>query len=261
MKKNKKPELRAVWRSVATLLLGLGLTACAGPGGHPKDPLEPINRVTFRFNETADRYVMRPAAEVYDLAPLPVKVGVGNFFGNLADVWIGVNNLLQGKFAEGLSDGGRFLVNSTVGMLGVFDIATELGLDKHDEDFGQTLGRWGVGDGPYIVLPLLGSSNLRDTAGLIGDLNVDPVMAINSPGPRNRVTALRFINRRSQLLGADTTAEQASLDKYDYMRSFYIQYRQSQIYDGQPPRVKDPDDEAYMDEATPASPARKENQE
>ena len=261
MKKNKKPELRAVRRSVATLLLGLGLTACAGPGGHPKDPLEPINRVTFRFNETADRYVMRPAAEVYDLAPLPVKVGVGNFFGNLADVWIGVNNLLQGKFAEGLSDGGRFLVNSTVGMLGVFDIATELGLDKHDEDLGQTLGRWGVGDGPYIVLPLLGSSNLRDTAGLIGDLNVDPVIGIDSPGPRNRVTALRFINRRSQLLGADATAEQASLDKYDYVRSFYIQYRQSQIYDGQPPRVKDPDDEAYMDEATPASPTRRENQE
>jgi phospholipid-binding lipoprotein MlaA len=242
--KNSTPDSTPVRRGALALLLALGLSACAGTGGHPKDPLEPLNRATFSFNETADRYVMRPVAQAYDLAPLPVKVGVGNFFGNLGDFWIGVNNLLQGKFVDGLSDGGRLLINSTVGIFGIFDIATEMGLEKHDEDLGQTLGRWGVGDGPYLVLPLLGPSNLRDTVGLVGDLNVDPIWGVEDIGERNRLTALRFINRRAQLLGADTTADQAALDKYGYMRSFYIQYRRSQVYDGRPPREKDEDDDS-----------------
>ncbi len=242
--KNSTPDSTPVRRGALALLLALGLSACAGTGGHPKDPLEPLNRATFSFNETADRYVMRPVAQVYDLAPLPVKVGVGNFFGNLGDFWIGVNNLLQGKFVDGLSDGGRLLINSTVGIFGIFDIATEMGLEKHDEDLGQTLGRWGVGDGPYLVLPLLGPSNLRDTVGLVGDLNVDPIWGVEDIGERNRLTALRFINRRAQLLGADTTADQAALDKYGYMRSFYIQYRRSQVFDGRPPREKDEDDDS-----------------
>lgn len=269
--KNRKAASRALLQSVATLALGLGLTACAGPGGHPKDPLEPLNRATFRFNEVADKYVMRPAAQVYDFAPLPVKTGVGNFFGNIGDLWIGANNLLQGKFVDGASDGGRFLVNSTVGLLGVFDIATELGLEKHEEDLGQTLGFWGVGDGPYIVLPFLGSSNLRDSVGLYIDLSVDPVWQVNEVATRNSLSGLRFVNRRAALLGADTTADQAALDKYGYMRSFYMQYRLNQIYDGQPPRVKDPDDEeARVNDAgatlaataeVPAAPDKKENQE
>lgn len=242
--KNSTPDSTPVRRGALALLLALGLSACAGTGGHPKDPLEPLNRATFSFNEAADRYVMRPVAQVYDLAPLPVKVGVGNFFGNLGDFWIGVNNLLQGKFVDGLSDGGRLLINSTIGIFGIFDIATEMGLEKHDEDLGQTLGRWGVGDGPYLVLPLLGPSNLRDTVGLVGDLNVDPIWGVEDIGERNRLTALRFINRRAQLLGADTTADQAALDKYGYMRSFYIQYRRSQVYDGRPPREKDEDDDS-----------------
>lgn len=142
MMKNNKSKLQrqALLRGAATLALGLGLSACAATGGHPKDPLEPLNRATFQFNEQADRFVIRPVAQVYDYVPLPVKTVVGNFFGNLGDVWIGVNNLLQGKVAEALSDGGRVLVNSTVGLLGAFDIATELGLEKHDEDLGQTLG-------------------------------------------------------------------------------------------------------------------------
>jgi phospholipid-binding lipoprotein MlaA len=122
----------------------------------PERPLEPLNRATFQFNEQADRFVIRPVAQVYDYVPLPVKTVVGNFFGNLGDVWIGVNNLLQGKVAEALSDGGRVLVNSTVGLLGAFDIATELGLEKHDEDLGQTLGVWGVGEGPSWCCPSSG---------------------------------------------------------------------------------------------------------
>jgi phospholipid-binding lipoprotein MlaA len=242
---------RRVLRCSQILLL-LGVAACAGPGGHPRDPLEPMNRATFRFNEEADRFVMRPAAQVYNYAPLPVKTGVGNFFGNLGDLWIGANNLLQGKFVEGLSDGGRFVINSTVGIFGVFDIATELGLEKHDEDFGQTLGVWGVGDGPYLVLPLLGPSNVRDSAGLVLDLRMDPVWQIKDVGERNRVTLLRFTHKRSLLLGADTTADQASLDKYAYLRSFYMQYRRGQIFDGSPPREKDDDDDDAGD--PPAAP-------
>ncbi|WP_254050807.1 VacJ family lipoprotein [Zoogloea sp. LCSB751] len=273
--KNSKPESMAAGHSIL-LALGLACTlaACAGPGGHPKDPLEPMNRATFRFNETADKYVVRPVAEVYDLAPLPVKTGVANFFGNIGDVWIGVNNLLQGKVVDGLSDGGRFLLNSTVGLLGVFDVATEIGLEKHDEDLGQTLGRWGVGDGPYVVLPLLGSSNVRDGLSLIGDFRFDPLMQLEDVGARNSVSGLRLISRRAALLGADTAADEAALDKYGYMRSFYMQYRRNQIYDGQPPREKDPDDEdaddgksaTATDAAAPgidksSSPDKKENLE
>ena len=256
MMKNNKSKLQrqALLRGAATLALGLGLSACAATGGHPKDPLEPLNRATFQFNEQADRFVIRPVAQVYDYVPLPVKTVVGNFFGNLGDVWIGVNNLLQGKVAEALSDGGRVLVNSTVGLLGAFDIATELGLEKHDEDLGQTLGVWGVGEGPFLVLPILGSSNFRDTLGLVGDIYADPVIQHKEVATRNSATGLRLIHKRSVLLGADTTAEQAALDKYSYMRSFYMQYRLNQVYDGSPPRVKDFDDEeARADE--PAAPA------
>lgn len=249
--KNKKQELTAVMQLCMTLLLGFGLTACAGPGGHPKDPFEPVNRVSFRFNEFADRNVIRPVAQVYDLAPQPVKTGVANFFGNIADVWIGVNNLLQCKLVDGLTDGGRFLFNSTLGILGIFDVATELGFEKHDEDLGQTLGFWGVGDGPYLVLPFIGSSNLRDTVGLVGDLSADLVWQIKDIGVRNQATSLRFVNRRAALLGTDTTADQAALDKYIYMRSFYMQYRINQIYDGEPPRVKDSEDESVEDRHTP----------
>lgn len=237
-----RPGLSGVARSLGAAVLSLALSACAGPGGRPEDPLEPLNRATFRFNETADRYLMRPVAQAYDFAPLPVKTAVGNFFGNVGDVWIGVNNLLQGKLTDGLSDAGRVLVNSTVGLLGVFDVATDLGLEKHDEDLGQTLGVWGVGDGPYLVLPFLGPSNFRDGVGLLGDLSFDPVWQIEEVATRNSLTALRFTHRRASLLGADTTADQASLDKYAYLRSFYIQYRRNQVYDGAPPRVKDPDD-------------------
>lgn len=243
MKKNSKPEATVVKRCALAFGLVVAVVGCAGPGGHPKDPLEPMNRATFQFNEKADKYVLRPVAQAYDLAPLPVKTGVANFFGNIADVWIGVNNLLQGKFADGFSDGGRFLLNSTVGLLGVFDVASEIGLEKHDEDLGQTLGWWGVGDGPYLVLPLLGPSNVRDGVSLIGDFRVDPLMQFEDVGARNSLSGLRLVSKRAALLGADTAAEEAALDKYGYMRSFYMQYRRNQIFDGQPPREKDLDDD------------------
>ncbi len=131
--------------------------------GNPRDPLEPINRAIYQFNEGLDKTVVSPAAELYrGVLPQFVRTGVSNFFANINDVLIALNNLLQGKLPDAVSDVGRVAVNTTVGLLGVLDVATEIGLEKHDEDFGQTLGRWGVGDGPYLVLPFFGPSNLRD---------------------------------------------------------------------------------------------------
>ncbi len=234
---------------LAPLALSLGLAACASPGGHPQDPLEPMNRATFRFNDTVDTYALRPVAQVYAEAPLPVRTGVSNFFGNIKDAWTGVNNLLQGKPLDGVSDFGRVLVNSTIGMLGVFDVATDMGLEKHEEDLGQTLAVWGVGDGPYLVLPFLGPSTVRDSVALIGDMQADPVGHVDDIPTRNSLRGLRIVNARANLLGADEAANQAALDKYEYFRSFYLQYRRSQVYDGQPPRIKDPDDEAGLDDA------------
>mgnify|MGYP000370150359 CR=1 FL=1 len=170
MKNNKsKLQLRGLVRSTAALALGLGLSACATTGGHPKDPLEPLNRATFQFNEQADRFVIRPVAQVYDYVPLPVKTVVGNFFGNLGDVPNLLNSLLQFKGKRSLQTTGRLLLNTTVGVAGLWDPATRMGLPKQSEDFGQTLGFYGVPDGPYVMLPLLGPSNLRDTGGLVTD--------------------------------------------------------------------------------------------
>jgi len=151
----------SLMKFIGSLLLLASLAACA-TGGNPKDPWEGVNRKVFVFNEKLDAWVLKPVAQGYDAAaPLPVRTGVSNVFGNVEDIWIGLNNLLQGKPVEALSDLGRFTINSTLGILGVFDVATELGLEKHEEDFGQTLGVWGVGDGPYVMLPFFWSSHVK----------------------------------------------------------------------------------------------------
>ncbi|HEX5125299.1 MAG TPA: VacJ family lipoprotein [Rhodocyclaceae bacterium] len=210
---------------------------------NPKDPLEPLNRKVFAFNDELDTHVLRPIATGYvNVTPLPARVGTSNFFGNLEDVWIGVNNLLQGKPGDAASDAGRFLVNSTVGILGFFDVASELGIEKHDEDFGQTLGRWGVGNGPYLVLPFFGPRTLRDTGGLIVDSYASPLGAIQDIPVRNSVRGLKVVNDRANLLGAETTLTEAALDKYSFVRDFYLKHRQSQILDGKRPKDDDDDD-------------------
>ncbi|HEX7987439.1 MAG TPA: VacJ family lipoprotein, partial [Duganella sp.] len=154
----------------AALALGvtLMLAGCAGP--NPRDPYESYNRAMFSFNDKVDTYALKPVATVYrDVTPSFVQTGVGNFFGNLGDAWTAVNNLLQGKGEAGMTDVTRFALNSTLGILGLFDIASEAGLQKHKEDFGQTLGTWGVSSGPYLMLPLLGPSTVRDTVALPAD--------------------------------------------------------------------------------------------
>ena len=218
----------------------LSVAAVAGADGNPRDPYESFNRKMFAVNETMDAYLVRPVAVGYDAAtPLPVKAGVGNFFGNVGDFWGGINNALQGKFADAGSDLGRLAINLTLGIFGLFDVASEMGFEKHDEDFGQTLAVWGVGEGPYFFWPVIGPRNLRDTAGWAADIYADPVAGVEHVANRNSLMALLFVDIRSSLLPADKVVDEASLDKYAYLRNAYFQRRRNQIFDGRPPRTED----------------------
>ncbi len=250
-------------RLVLVALCLLPLSALADDGV-PNDPFEGYNRAIFRFNDGVDRYFLKPLAQGYQAAlPLPARVAFTNFVANFADVPNAMNNLLQGKVGEAVSDLGRVLINSTLGIGGAIDVASEFGLAKHNEDFGQTLGVWGFGTGPYIVLPLLGPSSGRDTLALPVDYYSGPRNYVIDDVPtRNIVTGVDIVAKRASLLGADTTLEQASLDKYVFMRNFYFQRRLSQVYDGQPPRSRDDDlDEDEQENAAPVGNEQKESTE
>jgi phospholipid-binding lipoprotein MlaA len=225
------------------LLLLIALGGCATTGANPRDPLEGLNRAMFSFNEGVDNAILKPVASGYKtIMPELARTGVTNFFSNLRDLWIGVNNILQGKVGDGASDFGRFVINSTVGMLGLFDIASDTGLEKHNEDFGQTLGRWGVGSGAYVVLPILGPSNVRDGLSLLFiDWHGDPVWSVRNVPVRNELVGVRLIDTRANLLDIGRVAEEAALDHYAYLRDAYLQRRRSLIYDGNPPPEPDPD--------------------
>lgn len=227
---------------LAAALAVVGLLGGCATSGSAKDPAEGLNRAVFAFNEGLDTVLIRPVAKGYDtVMPTPARTGVSNFFGNVADIFIAVNNLLQGKPGDAVSDAGRFLVNSTVGILGFFDIASEMGMDKHEEDFGQTFGRWGAGPGAYVVVPFFGPRTVRDTGGLVLDVATDPVGNTRHVPTRNSLVVLRVVNDRAALLPADKVIEEAALDKYSYVRDAYLQRRRNLIYDGNPPR--DPDSE------------------
>jgi phospholipid-binding lipoprotein MlaA len=231
-------------KSVAAAVAVASLLAGCATSGNPKDPIEGFNRAMFAFNDGLDTAIVKPVATGYDaVLPTPVKTGVTNFFGNIEDVFIGVNNLLQGKIPAAASDFGRFLINSTVGILGLIDWASDAGLEKHDEDFGQTFGRWGVGNGAYVVIPVFGSRTARDTVGLILDSAVDPVGDHRPKGTRDAALVLRLVNKRANLLAADKVVEEAALDKYSYMRDAYLQRRRNLIHDGNPPREVEADAE------------------
>lgn len=206
------------------------------------DPFESINRAVFTFNENADEYVIKPAAEAYQFVlPEFVRTGVTNFFSNIGDIFVAVNNLLQGKPGNAANDIGRFLVNSTIGILGLFDVATEAGLEKNKEDFGQTLGVWGVPSGPYVVLPLFGPSSIRDTAGLVVDIKTDFILNSNQLNHDQKLgsTVLRVVNQRANLLNASQLLEDAAFDKYSFLRDSYLQRRFNQVHDGNPPLSAD----------------------
>lgn len=223
--------------AVAAGLAGL-LGGCA-TASNPKDPIEGFNRAVHAFNEGLDTVLIKPVAQGYEtVLPAPVRTGVTNFFGNIADLFIGVNNLLQGKPEQAAGDLGRVLINSTIGILGIFDVATDAGLEKHEEDFGQTFGRWGVGDGAYVVIPVFGPRTVRDTAGLVLDVTADPVANVGHVPTRNSLLALRLIDNRADLLPADKVIEEAALDKYSYIRDGYLQQRRNLVHDGNPPRER-----------------------
>ena len=221
--------------AVSLLLLG----GCASTG-NPRDPLEPINRGIYKFNDGVDSLLIKPAAEFYRFAvPEFMRTGVSNFFSNINDVIVALNNLLQGKLTQGGSDVARLIVNSTVGVLGLFDVATEIGLDKHNEDFGQTLGYWGIGDGPYLVLPLLGPSSMRDAVGWVGDFYAWPISYLEPRRDRQILIAFRFVTARADLLEASRILETAALDPYEFVRDAYLQRRRNLVYDGKPPPDED----------------------
>ncbi len=225
---------------LAACIMAFAVSSGAFAEDNPRDPYEGFNRSMFAVNEAVDKYAAKPVAQVYDKAvPLSVKAGVGNFFGNASDFWVGVNSALQGKFADAGTDIGRLLVNSTIGIFGLFDVASELGLERHDEDFGQTLAVWGVDDGGYLFWPIIGPRTARDTAGWAVDSYVDPALGVRPIAVRNSLAALRFVDIRASLLPSDTVVEEAALDKYAYIRDAYLQRRRNQVFDGRPPRLDD----------------------
>ena len=226
--------------SLLAALVGLG--GCATTGGTPGDPLEGYNRAMFGFNEGVDKAIIKPVPTGYKtVMPEFARTGVTNFFANLGDLWIGINNILQGKVGAGARDFGRFAMNTTVGILGLFDVASNAGLEKHNEDFGQTLGRWGVGSGVYVVLPILGPSSVRDGLSLLAvDWHGDPLWYVGNIPTRNELIGVRAVDNRANLLDLSRLAEEAALDHYAYVRDAFLQRRRSLIYDGDPLPEPDP---------------------
>lgn len=213
----------------ASLVAGTALLAgCAsGPNANPADPFEPYNRSMTRFNDNLDKAVLKPVATAYrDVTPQPVRTGVGNFFANLGDAWSFVNNLLQLRGLEAYESMVRFSTNTVFGLGGLLDIASEAGIERHKQDFGLTLGHWGVPTGPYLVLPLLGPSTVRDTAALPLDVYVgDPVDHVQGGAARSSLYGLRIIDKRASLLGATTVLDKAALDPYSFTRDVYLKLR------------------------------------
>lgn len=230
---------------LVVLATALFLVGCAsGPNAVARDPLEPLNRSIYGFNDALDGAVIRPVARAYqEVTPSPIRTGIGNFFANLADVWSTVNNALQLKPAQTVETGARVVVNTVVGVLGLFDVATSMNLERHPEDFGQTLGYWGVPSGPYVVLPVLGPSTLRDGASLPVDTKGNLVRHIEEVPTRNTLTVVNLVDKRARLLKATDQVDAMAIDKYTFVRDVYLQKRLSDVWDGNPPDTgegKDP---------------------
>jgi phospholipid-binding lipoprotein MlaA len=216
------------------------------------DPFESVNRVIFNANDAIDRAFIKPIAQGYQkVVPSPVRRCVGNVFGNLGEIGSAVNNVLQGKVTHGITTLGRFSFNTTFGIAGCFDIATAIGIEKHKEDFGQTLATWGVPSGAFIVIPILGPSTIRDGAAQVGvDMTVlDPIHYLHPQSHRWALTGLKIVQKRTELLGATQFLEDAGLDRYRFVRDAWLNNRLNDIYDGDPP---DEDLPAQDTEITPS---------
>jgi phospholipid-binding lipoprotein MlaA len=218
---------------VGLVALSAALAGCAtGPNANPKDPLEPFNRNVTSFNDTVDKAVLKPVATVYrDVAPDLVRTSVSNFFENLRDVWSAINAALQLRPREAAENFMRFNVNTVFGMGGLVNVASEMGIERTRLDFGQTLGRWGIPAGPYLVLPLFGPSSVRDAAGFAVESRGDVIQGVDDVRARNSLMVLRAVETRANLLRATSMLEGAALDPYTFTRDIYLQRRQSQIED------------------------------
>ncbi|MBW8779269.1 MAG: VacJ family lipoprotein [Burkholderiales bacterium] len=236
-------------RLVAALVLAAVAGCATAPQGAerhatgPKDPYESVNRKIFSFNDTLDTYALKPVAKAYNaVLPSPIRTGIHNFFGNFSDAWSAVNQLLQGKPSDAGEMTMRVLTNTTIGIAGLFDPASSLGLDRRSEDLGQTLGRWGLEPGPYLVLPLFGSSDIRDAIALPADTYLTPALLVPSTWQKIGVDTVGVIDTRAGLLGASQMLDELAFDRYTFMRDAYITRRRSLVYDGNPPDLPDEDD-------------------
>ena len=247
--------LKRGYMGVALVAFTLFSAGCAtGPNANPKDPLEPMNRKVAQFNDVVDDNVLKPVAISYrDYTPQFLQTGLSNFFRNLSDVWPTANNGLQLKGRDTAESLLRVVVNTTLGIYGFFDAATEIGLERHPEDLGQTLGYWGVPSGPYIVLPLLGPSTVRDTSVIPVETSVDFVRQYDDVPVRNTAMAIRIVDKRASLLQTTDLLTGAAIDKYSFTRDSYLQFRRNQVYDGNPPD----DDELVDPSAEPVAPSAK----
>ena len=238
MRKNARSSQGRTRRGLMarTLLLGtvLGMAGCAGSQTverNPEDPWEGFNRQVYAFNDTLDRYALKPVAQGYDyVTPAPVQTGVGNFFSNLGELGTAFNSVLQWKWGNAGVATGRFMINSTLGLAGLVDIATDMGITGREEDFGQTLAVWGVGEGPYLVLPLLGPSTVRDTAGLPVDMYTDPVTYVEEDEVAYGLTFLRLVDKRAALLDEEKLIRG---DRYSFIRDAWLQQRRFEVNDGE----------------------------
>lgn len=255
-----------MWLALCVALAGCATTGArtddAGAAGADQtadndDPLESFNRAMFTFNDKLDRYFLKPVAKGYRaVVPSPARTGISNFFSNLHEPGVMVNDVLQGKFGHAASDLGRFLVNTTIGIYGLFDVATHFGLERHNEDFGQTLGKWGVGSGPYLVLPFFGPSNFRDAPSLYVDYELYPPSHMEEQSTASKLYGVEVISTRAQLLEAGDILEQAAgQDPYVFVREAYRQRRRSLIQDGGEAKPAPLDPSIFEEEAPAPEPA------
>jgi phospholipid-binding lipoprotein MlaA len=230
-------HLRTVFRlGIAVMVLFMTGCATTNQSAGAGDPLEGYNRAMYKFNDAVDTAVLKPVARGYDaVVPDPISQGVSNFFSNLNDITVIINDLFQGKFYQAYRDTHRFVLNTTVGVAGIFDVASLSGFTKNNEDFGQTLGVWGAEPGAYVVLPFFGPRNVRDTFGLIGDMFTDPVMYVEGDDARIALVGTRVVDTRANLLKAEKVLDQAATDEYSYVRDAYMSRRQYLVFDGNPP--------------------------
>lgn len=248
--------MNAIRIILATAAIALTSGCASTPANNPSDPLETFNRGMYRFNDTVDKAVIKPVAQAYDtVVPDVGKTGVSNFFSNLDDVIVTVNDFLQLKILQGILDGTRFAVNSTAGIYGLIDIGSHIGLEKHNEDFGQTLGKWGISNGPYIVLPILGPSTLRDGVGLYADSRPSKLRRVEHMPTRNQLYLAKAVSHRAGLLDQEKILDEAAIDRYELIRDAYLLHRKSLVYDGNAPRenYEEYDSEEVPIPSTPSS--------